>query len=244
MKCVGILGGMGPAAGLALARCFVGACQDLLVKGGMPVCDQAFPPHVLLQLPFADRSAALRTGETVGLGEALVEALQQLAALDVEVAAIACNTAHAWHAELQARLPTIELLHVGEVVASELGARRIARVGLMATTGTYMAGVYDGPLAAAGIELHLPLPGEREALMRGIYDGVKAGDLQLAASLFRDVAEALCARHAVEALILGCTEIPLALGAGDLQPGVLVVDPALLLARELARRAYAVTGSP
>jgi aspartate racemase len=235
---IGILGGMGPAAGAELARLFVEACEEILDARGEPVRDQAFPEHVLLQVPFADRTAALLSGATEPLGEHLGAALQRLAALGVDTVGMACNTAHAWHAQLQARNPALELLNVGEVVAAQLQRVGVTQVGLLATTGTYLAGVYDEALRSAGIRCVVPELQEREALMRGIYDGVKAGDRAQANVLFTGVADALCARHGLQALILGCTEIPLALRAGDLQREVLLLDPAALLAQALAQRAY------
>lgn len=239
MKRIGILGGMGPAAGAELARLFVQACEDQLAQRGEPIRDQAFPEHVLLQMPFPDRTTALVSGATEVLGEHMSVALHRLVMLGVDTVAIACNTAHAWHAQLQARTPAIELLNVGQVVADELRRLGVAKVGLLATTGTYLSGVYDQSLAFAGILCVAPEPQEREALMRGIYDGVKAGNRTLANAMFTQVAQALCARHSLQALILGCTEIPLALGAADLPRQVSMLDPAALLAQALARRAYA-----
>jgi hypothetical protein len=49
--------------------------------------------------------------------------------------------------------------------------------------------------------------------MRGIYDGVKVGNMALARECFTGVAEALAGRHGLSTLVLGCTEIPLALSA-------------------------------
>ena len=54
-------------------------------------------------------------------------------------------------------------------------------------------------------------------LMRGIYSGVKVGNLALAEGCFSRVARAMVARHALGTLVLGCTEIPLALAV---LPGV------------------------
>ena len=239
MRRIGILGGMGPAAGVEMARLFVQACEDILDARGEPIRDQAYPEHVLLQVPLPDRTTALLSGATQLVGERMSAALQRLAAIEVSTVAIACNTAHAWHAHLQARHPALELLNVGQVVAEELQQLGATQVGLLATTGTYAAAVYDDWLRRAGIACATPEPHEREALMRGIYDGVKAGDRPLAKALFTQVADALCERHALQVLLLGCTEIPLALSACDLQREVLLLDPAALLARALARRAYA-----
>ncbi len=75
--------------------------------------------------------------------------------------------------------------------------------------------------------------------MRGIYDGVKAGNLRLARELFSRVVSTFCERDGVRTLILGCTEIPLALRAADLHDqGLVLLDPAALLASALAERAY------
>ena len=74
--------------------------------------------------------------------------------------------------------------------------------------------------------------------MRGIYHGVKRGDMTLAHACFAQVAEALARRHGLSTLVLGCTEIPLALNAVPAISGLALVDPAALLARALAQRAY------
>lgn len=237
---VGILGGMGPAAGADFVRLFVEACAVLLRARGQAVDDQAFPEHWLAQVPVPDRSGAL---ESAALGahqplEPMLQALGRLAALGSRAVAIACNTAHAWHGTLQARFPQIEVLHVAREVSASLAARGVRSAALMATEGTYRVGLYEQAMASAGIACHLPLDDERRLLMRGIYDGVKAGELALARSCFSQVALRLAQRHGPVAIVMGCTEIPLGLqGAAELQ-GLDLLDPAQVLASALASRAY------
>ncbi|HEX2012163.1 MAG TPA: amino acid racemase, partial [Roseateles sp.] len=180
---VGILGGMGPAAGADFVRLFVQACTEQMQRSGRPVNDQAFPEHWLAQVPVPDRSEALREGRDEPL-DAMAEAIARLRGCGARAVAMACNTAHAWHARLQARFPDTELLHVAGEVAARLRAAGVREVGLMATLGTYRTGLYDEALAAAGIACHLPLERERATLMRGIYEGVKTGDLVLARACF------------------------------------------------------------
>ena len=74
--------------------------------------------------------------------------------------------------------------------------------------------------------------------MRGIYDGVKSGDLACAQICFVEVAERLMARHGDIVLIMGYTEIPLALPSASQAARWTLVNPAHVLARALARRAY------
>lgn len=242
-RVVGILGGMGPAAGADFARLFVHACAEQMHRLQIPVSDQAFPEHWLAQVPVPDRSRAL---ETPGPGghqplEAMLQALGKLAALGSTTVAVACNTAHAWHEALQTRFPQLEVLHVAREVATLLAARGVREVGLLATAGTYQVELYDQALRAAGLQCHRPLAAERERLMHGIYHGVKAGNLALAHDCFASVAAALTQRHGLSTLILGCTEIPLALQAVPGHSHLDLVDPALVLARALAQRAYAAS---
>ncbi|MBC7648415.1 MAG: aspartate/glutamate racemase family protein [Vitreoscilla sp.] len=239
-RTVGILGGMGPAAGADFARLFVTACAEHMRGRGIAVSDQAFPEHWLAQVPVPDRSNALGSP---GFGghqplEPMLQAMGKLAALGATTIAVACNTAHAWHGELQERFPQLEVLHVAREVARTLAARGVSQVGLLATTGTYSAGLYDRAFTAAGIQCHSPLIDEREQLMHGIYSGVKVGNMTLAQTSFASVAEALARRHGLEMLVLGCTEIPLALTSVPGMAGLKLIDPAEMLAQALAQRAY------
>jgi len=171
--------------------------------------------------------------------EPMLQALGRLAALGSRAVAIACNTAHAWHGVLQQRFPEIELLHVAREVAAQLAAQGETQVALMATEGTYRVRLYEQALADAGLQCHLPLPEERALVMRGIYDGVKAGDLGLAEACFAEVALALSRRHGDVAIVMGCTEVPLGLRDVAAVQGLRLVDPARVLASALANRAYA-----
>ncbi|WP_256330301.1 aspartate/glutamate racemase family protein [Variovorax sp. YR216] len=237
---VGILGGMGPAAGADFVRLFVEACAGLMRARGEPVRDQAFPEHWLAQVPVPDRTGAIDSsaqGAHQPL-EPMLQALGRLAALGSRAVAIACNTAHAWHDTLQARFPNIELLHVAREVSAHLAAQGVRDVALMATEGTYRIGLYEHAMAGAGLRCHLPLAAERRQLMRGIYDGVKAGDMALAQACFSEVALQLGRRHGDVAIVMGCTEIPLGLKDSEAVSGLRLVDPARVLASALANRAY------
>lgn len=240
-RTVGILGGMGPAAGADFARLFVQACAQQMHARQMEVSDQAFPEHWLAQVPVPDRTTAL---ESPGAGghqplEPMLQAMGKLAALGAKVVAVACNTAHAWHGELQERFPQLEVLHVAREVAQTLARQGVREIGLMATDGTYRAGLYEKAMRNEGVTCHIPQAHEREQLMHGIYHGVKMGDMALASACFQSVATSFAKRHGLTTLIMGCTEIPLALKTVPEMEHIELVDPAMLLARALARRAYA-----
>ena len=112
----------------------------------------------------------------------------------------------------------------------------------MATTGTCRSGVYEQVLSKAGIEVILPKRATRERLLEpAIYDrrfGIKAcaGPVSARArAAVRKAMDELLAAGA-EAIILGCTELPLAYGRADYR-GRPVIDSTLVLARALVREA-------
>lgn len=244
MHTVGILGGMGPAAGADFVRLFVQACAAQQLQSGAAVRDQGFPEHWLAQVPVPDRTLALVDtvqGSHQPL-EPMLQTLGRLAAVGARSVAIACNTAHAWHASLQQRFPQVELLHIAQETAHHLAKQGTQAVALMATEGTYRVGLYEQAFGNAGLVCHLPTALERARITEGIFEGVKAGDMALAEACFGEVVLALHQRYGGAPIIMGCTEIPLALQHAHqvkhLQQ-LLLIDPAQVLAAALAQRAYA-----
>lgn len=237
---VGILGGMGPAAGADFVRLFVQACTAYLQGHGKEVRDQAFPEHWLVQMPIPDRTQAIGQGKGGPCDPEpyMLQGLGRLAALGVRSVAVACNTAHVWHDEMQACFPQLSILHIAEETARHLQRQGAREAIVLATAGTYRTGLYDRALRAHGITPRVPDATGVERLMQGIYDGVKSGDIELAARCFNDALSPLLGAYPDAPVIMGCTEIPLALAHSPPAGGVVLVDPAWILAQELARRAY------
>ena len=128
-------------------------------------------------------------------------------------------------------LPFLSIL----TAAAEACARQFPgrTVGILATRGTLAAGLYQQALAVQGVEYLVPDEAEQDALMRVIYDGVKAGrGPEVYGPVFRTVTEGMAARGA-EVFLLGCTELPMAAaGAGLTAP---TVDPTAELAKAAIR---------
>jgi len=210
---LGVLGGMGPAATL-----------DFLTKL------QAFTPaktdqdhiRVLVDInpKVPDRNVA-----GSGAGPVLAEMAGALAGAGADVLAIACNTAHA-HADLIQRasgLPLIDMIETAASAARDLGA---ARVGVLGTRGALR--LYREYLAAQAMGLVSLEPAQQEAFMATLYK-IKGGDLGPAVRAEMKAHAAELAAGGAEAVIAGCTEVPLVLGARDLK--VDFIDPGELLAR-------------
>jgi aspartate racemase len=227
---VGVLGGMGPAATVD----FLGK----LVEATPARTDQEHLRVLLWSDPSVpDRSAALQ-GRGPDPTAWLLDGARLLAGGGAQVIAVPCNTAHAFLAPVE-RQVGVQIVHMIDRTARHVAGRRppIRRVGLLATTGTVRAGLYQTWLGARDIEVVTPAAEEQDRVARAIAwvkAGVRDGPGRLRASAARHgltlVGDRLVARGA-EALIAGCTEIPLVFGRDD--AAVPVIDPTEVLAAEV-----------
>jgi aspartate racemase len=232
---LGVLGGMGPAA----TRDFF----DKLLRATPATCDQEHLPVLIYSNPqIPDRTAAIR-GEGPDPVPALVESALALVRAGATFLAVPCVTAHAFFEPLQ-RAVSVPILHLVEETASALAAERpsLRRVGLLATTGTLEARLFEPRFEPRGLRVLTCDPEiQREQVMAAIY-GVKGqGTLERSRALIREAARHLIAKGA-EGIIAGCTEIPLILADGDLP--VPVIDPTWLLAQAAVRRALGEERKP
>ena len=220
-KILGVIGGMRPAATVA----FLERVQALT-----PAQGDADHIRVLMDLnpQVPDRNTRPSEAEVV-----LGQMAARLAAAGAQVMAMPCNTAHAQAGGIRAvcqaqGLGFIDMIAAtadAAVAAHNLneGARRI---GVLATPGGER--LYQAALGARGVEAVLLDGADREAFMELVY-GVKRGDVGAAARVgMRGLAGAL-ADAGAQALIAGCTEVPLLLGAED--AAVPLTDSAEVLAR-------------
>ncbi|MFI6695702.1 aspartate/glutamate racemase family protein [Streptomyces sp. NPDC050433] len=223
---IGILGGMGPAA--------TADFYTTLVSMTPGRTDQEHLRTVIWSDPtIPDRTEAL-LGDGPDPTPWLLNGSRVLREAGATVIAIPCNTAHAFVPRItdHVGLPIIHM--IGEA-ARDLTALQppVRTAGLLATTGTVRAGLYQEWLDRHGIQLVLPSADEQDQVMAAIR-AVKAGDRAAARAPLADAAHQLTRRGA-QAVIAGCTEVPLGLPADSVD--VPLVDPAVSLARALIRRA-------
>lgn len=227
---VGVLGGMGPAA---TARFL-----DLLVSATPASSDQDHLPVVVWSDPrVPDRTAAIR-GEGPVPTPCLEEGGRALVEAGADVVAIPCNTAHAFTAGLASRIG-VPVLDMVEVTVAAVVARqpRPQAVGLLATDGTLLAGLYHEAFARRGVPVLVPEPRDQARVMRAIR-AVKAGDLGVTRRQeATDLVAGLVAEGA-DAVVLGCTELPLLLD----HPPTEAVDSLQCLADAVVRWAVRPEG--
>ena len=242
---IGILGGMGPQAGLDMAH--------KLISMTRTNCDQDHIPFVLFSLPetVPDRTAFLLGKTATNPAEAIADQFESMSKMGVSVAVMACNTAHAGPIFdvaldlLHTRGVELRILHlIRETVAHIRECHPgIRRVGILGTQGTYQTRLYDQALEDADLQVVVPDAEVREkdihAALYAPSFGIKTcpgGVTQQATARIQSAIEHLQALGA-EAIILGCTELPLAIREEQIG-GTPILDPARIVAEKLIRETY------
>lgn len=218
MKILGVLGGMGPAATL-----------DFLTKLQAATPAARDQDHIRVLVDINPQVPDRNAGDSAP-GPVLGAMAAGLRGAGAEVLAMACNTAHAWADEVRAvsGLPLIDMIDVACEAARDRGARR---VGVL---GTSLAqSLYGERLHAMGLEACAPSAAGQAAFMALLYR-IKAGHLGADVSArMAEVAAALPAAGA-QAVIAGCTEVPLVLARDAL------AVPLIDAGQALAERCVAV----
>ncbi|MFM2065546.1 MAG: hypothetical protein RLZZ584_455 [Pseudomonadota bacterium] len=218
MHGIGVLGGMGPAATVDF--------MAKLVALTPASCDQEHLPVMVVNLPqVPDRSAAI-LGQGPDPLPVLQRGIELLNRTHVGVVVIPCNSSHHWYEQL-AGVSQAPILHIARCCVRSVPAG--ARTLLLATRGTLASGFYQHELDARAIPWELPAPHDEQTLVDECIRDVKAGRRAAAAGRFGQVLAAAQARG-VDAVIMGCTELPIAHG-GQPAGGLLVLDSTLELAR-------------
>jgi len=233
-KIVGILGGMGPEA---TAHFF-----SLIIKHTRAEKDQDHIPVIIYNNP----KIPPRTDALLQKGPSPVPLLRQgiktLERAGADFIVVPCVTVHAFLSQIAAKEKTRLLNILDETLTyTQKKMPELSRAGLIASTGTVKSEIFDQTFSRAGITILKPSPKEQEKVMEAIFGkkGIKAGFTSgPPKKLILKAAHRLIQRGA-EAVIAGCTEVPLVLQQGDLP--VPLIEPLRIAAEaSIIRAGYKV----
>jgi aspartate racemase len=223
-RVLGVLGGMGP-----LASAHFMTRLTLLTPAEQ---DQDHIPTILWSDPrVPDRNAA-RLGTGPDPLPALVRGLHGLQAAGCGAIAIPCNTAHGWIDGMRAASP-LPILHIIDAAADDLRRQSVepGTVGIMGTAATLAMRLYQDRLGTLGWPTIEPTTAEMAEFVTPAIASVKANRVAEAYEPLAEIVTRLHARGA-QAVVLGCTEIPLGIQAGPWERlGIKLVDTIDALAR-------------
>ena len=242
-RTIGIVGGMGPLAGIDLA--------SKILRRSESRNDQSHPAFLLASntTPVPDRTEYLLRRSSTNPAHAIINTIHDLIRIGAEVIGIPCNTAHAPKIfspvcqQLSRLAPEVEIVNMVQCVEHDIGQREIpfANIGILCTHGTYDSGTYTKALRSRDINPIYPDATMREQVNQAIYDqdygmkGLGESNPKKARLSFYRAIEQLESMGA-QAVILGCSEIALLIQEEkyhDLE----LLDPTNILAGRLLERA-------
>ncbi len=184
--------------------------------------------------PLADYMKCIYRGDWEGVGELMLLSAHKLARIGAELLICPDNTIHQGFPYMERRSP-LPWLHIAEVVAQEAVRRRFHRIGLTGTRWLVESEVYPEKLAAHSLDYVRPNIAEREEINRIIMDELVYGVFKPeSVSYFQHVIGRM-KDQGCDAVVLGCTEIPLIMN--DENTPLPTLDSTRLLARAALRKA-------
>ena len=240
---IGIVGGVGPLAGVDLAR--------KIMSNTVASTDQDHIPLTLISTPSSieDRTRFLLGESIINPAHAVVSIIGQLATAGATVIGIPCNTMHAPPIfdiivrETRFSHPAIEIVSMVEAVIRTIRERFDAHspIGILTTSGGYRTALYSSALDRAGLNSIVPDEHGQSLVHEAIYSpeyGIKAHPERIPQRALDVIAGAVqaLADRGVRAVLAGCTELAYAIAEPTVY-GVPIVGSTEVLARALIARA-------
>ncbi|MBA4057075.1 MAG: aspartate racemase [Marivirga sp.] len=245
-KVIGIVGGMGPKAGIALYEAVISQTQATTDQQHLPVVLMSFPGNIV------DRTLFLEGRISPNPAYEIAKVIRKLTMSGAQIIGIACNTSYSSaifdviESEMDRLGIRSKLLNMPLEVCNYISKNHseVSRIGLMTTNGVYKSQLYKTMLEDKGYEVVIPdLEFQNEVIHRLIYDpqiGIKANSSRISeqAKLLCNEAMEFFRMNDAEAVVLGCTELSLVLSLHDVD-GMYIIDSTKCLAKALIREATA-----
>ena len=210
--------------------------RTMALEGARLVGPHDHPEVSLHNHPLAEYMEYIYVNDWDGVGELMLSSAEKLAKNGANFLICPDNTIHQALPGIRARSP-LPWLHIAEVVTEEAQRREFRKVGITGTKYLTDSEVYPEALTARGLEYERPAREEREEIDRIIMEELVYGVFKAeAVEYFQRVMERLKGQGC-DAVVLGCTEIPLIMTDGN--SPLPTLDSTRLLARAAVKKALA-----
>jgi len=210
--------------------------RTICLEGAQALGTHAHPEVSMHTHSFATYMECIYRGDWQGVGELMLSSANKLASIGADFLICPDNTIHQALAFVAPR-SSLPWLHIAEVVAAKAVERGFRRIGLTGTRWLVESEVYPEKLAARGLAYLRPAAAEREEINRIIMDELVCGTFKPEAIAYFQHVMGRLQQEGADAVVLGCTEIPLIMN--DSNSPLPTLDSTRLLAQAALRRAVA-----
>ena len=194
-------------------------------------------PEVSMHTPsLADYMAHIYRDDWQGVGELMLASADKLAKAGADFLICPDNTIHQAMPYVEPRSP-LPWLHIAETAARHAAERGFRKIGITGTSWLVDSTVYPEKLAAQGLEFLRPSDAERDECNRIIMDELVCSSFRPESVAYFQKVIARMKDQGCDAVVLGCTELPLILS--DANAPLPTLDSTRLLARAALARAVA-----
>ncbi len=208
--------------------------RTLCAEGAQRLGPHDHPEISMHTHPLAGYMKCIYRGDWQGVAELMLSSANKLAKIGADFLICPDNTIHQALPYLESRSP-LPWLHIAEVVAAHAVERKFQRIGLTGTRWLIESEIYPEKLTARGLDYLRPNDVEREEINRIIMDELVYGVFRPEAILTFQQIIGRMKDEGCDAVVLGCTEIPLIMN--DANSPLPTLDSTRLLARAALRRA-------
>ncbi len=209
MKKLGLVGGIGPESTIDYYRGIIAGYRQRLAQ-------DTYPQMVIDSLNLKEMYTLSSTQQWDKFADRIIDSLKNLSAAGAEFAAIGANTAHIVFDEVNSRSP-VPLVSLVEATCQYAQAKGCKKVVVLGTAFTMSSGLYTDALAKFGIDAFVPDKEQQQVIHNIIFPNLQAGIvLQEEKEAMLRIASQMIKATDADALVLGCTELPLIIKEGDL----------------------------
>jgi aspartate racemase len=208
--------------------------RTISLEGAQAMGAHDHPEVSLHSHPLAKYMQHVRTGDWAGVAELMLDSAEKLGHAGADFLICPDNTIHQAFDLIEHRSPR-PWLHIAREVAKEAQRRQFKRLAVLGTRYLMEGPVYRDALKAAGIEQRIPGAEQREHLDRIIMEELVYGQFLPRSLAYYVEAIRSLADEGCDAVVLGCTEIPL-LVTPEASP-LPALDSTRLLAKAAVRKA-------
>ncbi|MCX7013858.1 MAG: amino acid racemase [Candidatus Sumerlaeota bacterium] len=208
MKRIGIVGGIGPESTIDYYKRIIGAFYKT-------AADLNYPEIIIYSANAFEILQLLENKDWGKLADSLADRVQALRNAGAEFAAIGCNTAHVVFDEVRAR-SSIPMLSIIEETCKKARSLGLKKLGLMGSRFTMESDFFQKPFVDRGMIVVVPDHEEQEIIHHRLFSEIEIGIIKDSTRKeLLSIAKRMIARHSIDSLILGCTELPLILNRDE-----------------------------
>jgi len=204
MKRIGIIGGIGPESTVDYYKRIIGAFNK-------KYADLGYPEIIIYSANLSSLMRILETNDWESLADWLLEKVLSLQKAGAEFVVIGSNTPHIVFDEVSSRSP-IPMLSIIEETCKHAKKRGHKRLGLLGTKFTMESDFFKKPFAKNEMAVMVPEREDQELIHHRLFSEIELGIIKdsTRADLL-SIIKKMINRHSIDAVILGCTELPLIL---------------------------------